>query len=67
MDFGEESEAKVSSRDGEGEFSAFRIFLKNVISCCTKCCIRLTTPLLNTIKQHATMCDKCCMMFYEML
>ena len=28
---------------------------------------RLATPLLNTIKQHATMCNKCCMMFYEML
>ena len=28
MDFGEESEVKVSSRDGEGEFSVFRIFLK---------------------------------------
>ena len=59
MDFGEESEVEVSSRDGEGEFSVFRIFLK-------KRCIRLATPVLNTIKQHATMCDKCCM-FYEML
>ena len=28
MDFGEESEVKVSSRDGEGEFRVFRIFLK---------------------------------------
>ena len=25
-------------------------------------CIRLATPLLNTIKQYATMCNKCCMM-----
>ena len=64
MDFGEESEVKVSSCDGEGEFSVFRIFLK-------KCCIELYEMLhsfgqlpLNTIKQQATMCDKCCMMFY---
>ena len=34
MDFGEESEVEVSSRDGEGEFGVFRIFLK-------KCCIVL--------------------------
>ena len=32
MDFGEESAVEVSSRDGEGECSVFRIFLK-------KCCI----------------------------
>ena len=31
------------------------------------CVVRLATPLLNTIKQHATVCNKCCMMFYEML
>ena len=42
-------------------------FKRNVVSCCMKCCICLATPLLNTIKQHATMCNKCCMMFYEML
>ena len=34
MDSGEESEVEVSFRDGEGEFSVFRIFLK-------KCCIVL--------------------------
>ena len=34
MDFGEESEVEVSSRDGEGDFSVFRMFLK-------KCCIVL--------------------------
>ena len=34
MDFGEESEVEVSSRNGEGEFNVFRIFLK-------KCCIVL--------------------------
>ena len=27
----EESEAEVSSRDGEGEFSVFRIFLKEML------------------------------------
>ena len=32
MDSGEESEAEVSSRDGEGESSVFRTFLK-------KCCM----------------------------
>ena len=55
MDFGEESDVEVSSRDSEGEFSVVRIFLK-------KCCIVLYEtlhsfghPLLNTIKQHATM------------
>ena len=40
---------------------------RNVASCCTKCCIRLATPLLNTIKQLATICNKGCMMFSEML
>ena len=66
MDFGEESEVEVSSCDGEGEFSVFRIFLK-------KCCIVLYEMLHSfdhpsvKHKQHATMCDKCCMMFYEML
>ena len=35
---GEESEVEVSSRDGEGEFSVFRIFLK-------KCCIVLQEML----------------------
>ena len=34
MDPGVESEVEVSSCDGEGEFSVFRIFLKN-------CCIML--------------------------
>ena len=34
---------------------------------CTKCCVRLATPLFNTIEQHATMCNQCCMMFYELL
>ena len=29
------------------------------------CCIRLATPQLNMIKQHTTMCNKCCMMFYD--
>ena len=38
MDFGEESEVEVSSRDSEGEFSVFRIFLK-------KCCIVLYETL----------------------
>ena len=54
-------------RDGEGEFSVFRIFLK-------ECCIVLYEMLrsfchilLKTIKQHATVCNKYCMMFYEML
>ena len=48
-------------------YSRWQIFLK-------KCCIMLYEmlhsfghPLLNTIKQHATMCNKCCMMFHEML
>ena len=41
--------------------------VRNVVSCRTKCCIRLATPLLSTIKQHGAMCNKCCMMFYEML
>ena len=45
----------------------YTYFSRNFVLCCTKCCIRLATPLLNTIKQHATMCNKCCMMFYEML
>ena len=39
----------------------------NILLCCTRCCIRLATPLLNTIEQHTTACKKCCMMFYEML
>ena len=56
MDFGEESGVEVSSLDGEGEFSVFRIFLKKY--CIVLDEIRLATPLLNTIKQHATMCDK---------
>ena len=44
------------------------IFLKKCcVSCFMKCCFRLATLPLNTIKQHATMCNKCCMMFYEML
>ena len=63
MDSGDESEVEVSSRNGEGEFNVFRIFSKN-------CCIvwhSFGHPLLNTIKQHATMCNKCCMMFYETL
>ena len=42
-------------------------FWRNVVSCCKKCCIRLATLLLNMIKQHETMCNKCCMIFYEML
>ena len=42
-------------------------FWRSVVSCCTKCCIRLVTPLLNTIKQPTTKCNKCCMVFYEML
>ena len=72
MDSGEESEVELSSHDGEGEFIGERpkkgkYFLRNVVSCCTKCYIRLTIPLLNTIKRHATMCNKCCIMFYEIL
>ena len=31
MDSDEESEVEVSSRDGEGEFSVFRIFLKEML------------------------------------
>ena len=38
-----------------------KYFSRNAVSCCTKCCIRLATPLLNMIKQHATMCNKCFM------
>ena len=57
MDFGDESEEEVSSRDGEGEFGVFRIFLKKCCIVLYECCIRLAIPLLNTIKQHATICD----------
>ena len=35
--------------------------LSRVESCCTKCRIRLVNPSSNTIKQHATMCNKCFM------
>ena len=48
-------------------YSRGQMFRRNVALCCKKCCIRLATPLLNMIKQHATMCNKCFMMFYEML
>ena len=40
-----------------------KYFRRNAVSCCTKCCIRLATPLLNTIKLYATMCNKCHMIF----
>ena len=42
-------------------------FWRNVVLCCTNWCIRLATLLLNMIKQHATMYNKCCMIFCEML
>ena len=74
MDSDEESNVEVWFRDGEGEFSSEltkkrgRLTMpENVVSCWMKCCIRLATPLLNTNKQYETVCNKCCVTFYEML
>ena len=49
MDSDEESEVEVSSRDGEGEFSVFRIFLK-------KCCIVLY-EMMHSFGHHSVKQD----------
>ena len=64
MDFGEESEVEVSSRDSEGEFSVFRIFLK-------KCCIVLYEMLHSfghpSVKHDQTTCSNVRQMLYDVL
>ena len=59
--------SRVCSRSNfPATFLCWLYFWRHLESCCTKCCICLADPPLNTIKQHATIWNKCCIMFYEM-
>ena len=64
MDSGEELEVEMSSCDGEGEFSVFRIFLK-------KCCIELYEMLHSfghsSVKDDQTTSNNVQQMLYDVL